>query len=109
MKKLNCWEFKKCGREPGGAKAGEMGVCPAATDATALGANHGTNGGRICWAVAGTFCGGEVQGTFAHKRMTCLGCDFFRCVEAEEGLEGFELLKSGQNYDCGYRPDGRWG
>jgi len=26
---VNCWEFKKCGRERDGAKAGELGVCPA--------------------------------------------------------------------------------
>jgi hypothetical protein len=26
---LNCWEFKKCGREAGGAKAADSGVCPA--------------------------------------------------------------------------------
>jgi len=27
--KLNCWEFKKCGRQPGGPKVAELGVCPA--------------------------------------------------------------------------------
>lgn len=31
MAKLNCWEFKKCGRETGGLKIKEMGVCPDAT------------------------------------------------------------------------------
>jgi hypothetical protein len=30
MSKLNCWELKKCGREAGGAKSNEMGICPAA-------------------------------------------------------------------------------
>jgi len=29
MKKLNCWEFKQCGREAGGAHVDEFGVCPA--------------------------------------------------------------------------------
>jgi len=29
MKKYNCWEFKKCGREPGGEKADRLGICPA--------------------------------------------------------------------------------
>ena len=33
--KLNCWQVKKCGREPGGAKVAEFGVCPAAAE-TAL-------------------------------------------------------------------------
>lgn len=36
-RRQNCWEFKKCGREPGGAKASELGVCPAATDASSDG------------------------------------------------------------------------
>jgi len=31
-KKKNCWEFMKCGREPGGVNAIELGVCRAATE-----------------------------------------------------------------------------
>ena len=27
--KLNCWEFKKCGREPGGTNASQRETCPA--------------------------------------------------------------------------------
>ncbi len=80
---MNCWEFKKCGREPRGLKAAELGVCPAAT--TESGANHGTDSGRICWAVAGTLCGGKVQGTFAQKAANCMQCDFYRTVKIEEG------------------------
>lgn len=34
--KLNCWEFKKCGREPGGLKARERGACPATVNCTGL-------------------------------------------------------------------------
>ncbi|MGE5174112.1 MAG: two-CW domain-containing protein, partial [Betaproteobacteria bacterium] len=30
MEKLNCWEHKKCGRQPGGHKVAELGVCPSA-------------------------------------------------------------------------------
>ncbi len=51
---MNCWEFKKCGREKGGAKTAELGVCPAYPA-------HGTH----CDHIAGTLCGGKVQGTFA--------------------------------------------
>ncbi len=61
-KKLNCWEYMKCGREPGGEKADELGICPAAADSSFDGLNRGKNAGRICWAVAGTFCSGETQG-----------------------------------------------
>jgi hypothetical protein len=83
--KVNCWEFKKCGREPGGAKAADLGVCPAAANAGAAGINEGRNGGRICWALTGTLCGGRVQGTFAEKLLNCMDCEFYQLVKAEEG------------------------
>jgi signal transduction histidine kinase len=81
----NCWEFKNCGREPGGAKTAELGVCAAASDARCHGVHGGTNAGRACWLVAGTLCGGLVQGTFASKLGTCLSCDFRKLVEDEQG------------------------
>jgi CRP-like cAMP-binding protein len=84
-KKLNCWEFMNCGRAPGGEKAAERGVCPAAADASFTGINGGKCGGRFCWAVAGTFCGDSVQGTFAEKRDSCIHCDFYKRVQAEQG------------------------
>jgi serine/threonine protein kinase len=83
-KKINCWEFMKCGREPGGAKAAEYGTCVAATDSSYEGINAGKNAGRICWAVAGTCCGGKIQGTFAEKRNSCTSCPFYRLVQDEE-------------------------
>ena len=82
---LNCWEFKKCGREPGGAKVAELGVCPASTETKVNGVNNGKNGGRSCWALAGTFCGGKVQGTFADKLSNCIDCEFYKKVGQEEG------------------------
>jgi hypothetical protein len=85
--KQNCWEFKKCGREPGGAKVAEFGVCAAATEARVNGMNSGKNGGRACWAVTGTLCGGKVQGTFATKLSNCLACEFYKVVGEEEGPE----------------------
>ncbi len=94
----NCWEFKKCGREPGGAKVEELGVCPATTDTSSDELNGGQNAGRICWAVVGTFCAGKVQGSFAEKETTCLSCDFYKKVKEEEGTVGFILLKPGQVY-----------
>ncbi len=63
----------------------EHGVCPAASDRTFDGINFGTCGGRFCWAVAGTFCEGGIQGTFAQKRASCLKCTFYHRVRAEEG------------------------
>src|SRR5512134_906623 len=82
--KKNCWEFKKCGREPGGKKATELGVCPSATCEGLNGAHGGKNAGRACWVVAGTLCGGTVQGTFAAKFKNCETCDFYKMVRLEE-------------------------
>ncbi|RME20625.1 MAG: hypothetical protein D6800_12965 [Candidatus Zixiibacteriota bacterium] len=90
MRALNCWEIKKCGREPGGIKTVELGVCPAAIDVVSNGVNNGKNGGRICWKVTGTLCGGKVQGTYAQKALSCLNCEFFKQVQKEEGT-GFVL------------------
>ena len=66
-KAVPCWEFKKCGREKGGPKEKEMGVCPAWPD-------HGFS----CAGVTGTFCGGSIQETFAKKIGNCAKCDFFK-------------------------------
>ena len=63
---MNCWEFKRCGREAGGLKARELGVCPAYP-------NHGTH----CARIAGTLCGGKVQGSFALTAVNCMKCDFY--------------------------------
>lgn len=93
--KQNCWEFKNCGREPGGKEASHLGVCSAANTKNAAGLNGGKNGGRICWAIAGTLCGDKVQGEFAHKHLTCLTCDFFLKVNTEEGTK-FKLLVPNQ-------------
>jgi DNA-directed RNA polymerase subunit RPC12/RpoP len=87
-----------CGRELGGSKVEGLGICPAAIDSTFNGLNSGKNGGRICWAVAGTFCDGEVQGFYAEKLVSCMSCGFFILVKEEEGTASFDLLKPGQVY-----------
>ena len=83
--KSNCWEVMRCGREPDGEHAGDKGVCPAAVEERLDGENSGTNAGRTCWVVAGTFCGGEVQGEFAHKAAGCRSCEFYKMVQGQEG------------------------
>jgi len=90
-KKLNCWEFYRCRREKGN------NPCPAATSSEADGINGGSMGGRVCWAIAGTFCGDRVQGLMADKMCSCLACRFFLLVRDEEGLS-FQLLLPGQRY-----------
>lgn len=85
MKKQNCWEFMQCGLEPNGAKTETHETCPAAEARILNGLNGGTNGGRACWAVSGTFCNGQVEGKFATKVTTCLQCDFYKLVCREQG------------------------
>ena len=83
-KKLNCWEYMKCGREPGGKRENALGTCPSATDSSFSGINSGNNAGRICWAVAGTCRNGEIYGSYAQKRASCVSCEFYKLVQKEE-------------------------
>ncbi|HEY3359311.1 MAG TPA: ATP-binding protein [Polyangia bacterium] len=80
----NCWELMGCGRGPGSPQP-----CAAADAVACDGANHGHNAGRVCWIVAGTLCGGEVQGRFAQKLASCTACPFYERVRAEEA-QGFD-------------------
>lgn len=52
-----CWQSKNCNNLN----------CPA----------HKNDCGR-CWLIAGTMCGGEVQGSFAKKYHSCLDCEIFQ-------------------------------
>lgn len=80
-----------CGREPGGSRVDESGPCPAATETRLDGVNGGRNAGRICWVVAGTYCGGMAAGSCTRKYRVCMNCPFFARVEAEEG-DAFQLV-----------------
>jgi hypothetical protein len=84
LRKLNCWEYKRCGRQPQGPRVKDMGLCPASTEESLDGAHDGVNAGRACWVVGGTFCQGEVQGTFGQKFKNCEACDFYQLVRNEE-------------------------
>lgn len=82
---LNCWEYMQCGREPGGIHVAELGVCPVFEVKAAHGLHGGQEGGRVCWTIGGTLCGGKVQGSFACKIKSCHECDFYHLVQVEEG------------------------
>jgi hypothetical protein len=73
---MNCWVFKKCGREKGGINEKSLGVCPVYP-------NHG----RHCARVAGTLCGGKVQGSFAMKAANCMRCDFYKSPYYDKGFQ----------------------
>ncbi len=82
--KKNCWEFMKCGRQPGGSRSSELGICPVATYQELHGAHDGQNAGRACWVIAGSLCGGKIQGSYAQKLTNCWRCDFFKNVKTQE-------------------------
>ena len=84
-RKTNCWEFFECGRQKGGRHIKKLGVCPASVEASLDRIHGGRNGGRACWVVEGTVCGGTVAGNFSRKYPLCLSCDFFKVVREEEG------------------------
>ncbi len=63
-----CWEYMKCERD-----VNNEVKCPAYPSF-----------GRVCWVVAGTFCEGKVQGTFAQKYRNCMKCGFFRKRQRKE-------------------------
>jgi signal transduction histidine kinase len=66
-RKIKCWEFTKCGVEK--AEGAAQMRCPAYP-----------NYGRICWAIAGTFCGKKVSGAIAQKLGNCKKCEFYQRV-----------------------------
>lgn len=85
MKKLNCWEFKKCGRQFGGEKTVDLGLCPAVIELSLGGVHDGEFGGRACWVLEGTICKGAIQGNVAEKFKECAKCDFYEYVRKQEG------------------------
>lgn len=66
-----CWEVMQCGRDKDASLK-----CPAYP-----------HFGRICWAVAGTFCKGKIQGTFAQKSEDCKQCRFYQKVTEKNSAE----------------------
>jgi signal transduction histidine kinase len=71
--KIKCWEFHKCGVEK--AEGAVQMRCPAYPKY-----------GRICWAVAGTFCGKKVSGAVAQKLGDCRKCKFYQGVAVNKEL-----------------------
>ncbi|MDH4319118.1 MAG: hypothetical protein OEV64_12050 [Desulfobulbaceae bacterium] len=78
----NCWEILKCERQINGKKVKELGECVAATQKM----------GHSCWAIAGTLCGGQVQGSVAEKQASCMKCEVYRRYHRAIGSDG-KLVK----------------
>jgi len=101
--KLNCWEFNNCGREPGGPKAREFGHCPVVSYSALHGIHGGKNGGRACWVVKGSLCGGSVQGDEDQKRSSCWACDFLNLVKREEDASAMGFSHTRLAMDCVFK------
>ncbi|MCI5222687.1 MAG: hypothetical protein D3924_08470 [Candidatus Electrothrix sp. AR4] len=78
---VNCWEFKECGREPGGKNVSIYGVCPAAVEDRADGIHQGKNGGRCCWVISGAHCKKKKLGEDTAALTACRECDFYNIVK----------------------------
>ena len=52
---------------------------------------------RACWIVAGSLCGGKIQGTYVQKLKNRWRCDFMLAVKKEEEPtdHGFSATKLG--------------
>lgn len=82
LHRLNCWEFKNCGREPEGVLADQLGVCPVALEMKQDGNNGGRAAGRVCWTVPVADQTGQILKSCADK--ACLTCTFYTRVQFEE-------------------------
>ncbi|MFW9968913.1 MAG: two-CW domain-containing protein [Candidatus Odinarchaeota archaeon] len=89
--KVNCWEVMNCGWQFENKDKIEM--CPVIVNSKYNGINGGKNAGRACWMIAGTLCGGKVQGTYAQKYKNCITCEFYNRVKKEENLDFKMLIK----------------
>jgi hypothetical protein len=81
-RKLNCWEYKNCGREKGGLMVEALGECPVAAAMYLDGTNGGQAGGRSCWTVRN--CGCRLLRAGIGKLNGCQNCEFYRRVCHEE-------------------------
>jgi hypothetical protein len=84
---INCWEFKECGREPGGINVSALEICPVTIEHDLNGIHDGKNGGRCCWIFSRCFsCGAEDLKNFEEKIARCSKCDFYTSAKDSEGL-----------------------
>ncbi len=86
----NCWEYMRCGLRPG-VDATDGLSCSAPTETRLDGIHGGVNGGRACWALAGTTCNGSEQDAFAQKR-ECTSCSFYKVVVQQQLQQGTGAL-----------------
>ncbi len=82
LRKLNCWEFKDCGRQKGGLMAEILGECPVSTALKFDGLNDGIGAGRVCWMIPNSVC--KLESRRASHGHPCHRCEFYLRVAFEE-------------------------
>ena len=80
--KLNCWEYKNCGRQKGGLMAPILGECVVSTYMKFDGLNEGVGAGRACWMVPHSPVKTERSGSACSRR--CYSCEFYKRVVFEQ-------------------------
>ncbi len=83
--KINCWEFRNCGMEPGGIFARLHGECKVPKSMKYDGVNGGRAAGRTCWLVMND-SNHRCSKYCLHSRQSCTNCEFYIRVMAEEEL-----------------------
>ncbi|MBF0357065.1 MAG: hypothetical protein HQL70_00585 [Magnetococcales bacterium] len=84
MSNVNCWDFQRCGFGPKECKGDDDKICPAASHKHADGFLGGENGGRACYFIADTICGGSPM-TPEQKKERCNSCSFFHTLSNKYG------------------------
>jgi len=82
FKKLNSWEFMRCGREAGGRNVDHLGVCPAYP-------YHG----QECANVVGTFCD-LVQVLRTASHIDCQECPFYNSMHFNQSARRINQVKA---------------
>ena len=91
--KINCWECRNCGMEPGGIFARIYGPCPVAANSMKYdGINDGRGAGRTCWRFLQENSRGLERQVCRFGRSSCVECAFYRRVHNEEDLSVAETM-----------------
>ncbi len=91
-RKLNCWEYKNCGREKGGLMVPVLGECPVASAMKKDGVNGGRAGGRACWTTKN--CANRLSRAGLANTTACHNCEFYRRVIHEEESPLFKFAST---------------
>jgi len=80
--KLNCWEFKNCGREKNGLMVPILGECAVYSYMKFDGLNEGQAAGRACWMVPHAPVKTDAATPTCSRR--CYSCEFYKRVVFEQ-------------------------